>query len=88
MDQIKLPAIIVVCIKQMDLLKNTIKEKEFFKNMLKTISTFASTINRIIELSELHRNKKCKLRKYQHTRFTSSFLMLYSVLVAYKRNVF
>ncbi len=44
--------------------------------------------NRVIALSELHRNKKCKLRKDQHTRFSSSFLMLYSVLVAYKRNVF
>lgn len=56
--------------------------------MFKTISKFASQSNKVIALAQLHREKRSKLQKEQQTRFSSSFLMLYSVLVAYKRKVF
>ncbi len=68
--------------------RKAVSLNEFVQTMFKEISSFASQSNKVIALSKLHREKKSKLQKEQHTRFSSSFLMLYSVLVAYKREVF
>jgi hypothetical protein len=68
--------------------RKAINLNEFVKKMFKTLSSFASQSNKVIALVKLHREKKSKLQKEQHTRFSSSFLMLYSVLVAHKRKVF
>ena len=42
----------------------------------------------MISLAKVYREQQCKLQKQNFTRFSSSFIMLYSVYKAYKQNLY
>lgn len=57
-------------------------------DILKSLNSSNRTIRKVIELNSVFRNKKCRLRLENLTRWSSAYLMLESVKRAYDRGAF
>ena len=69
-------------------IRKAIKQSSYFSDLLSTLSRHASTIKKSIVLSNRHNKNKCKIHRQQFTRWSSSFMMLFSYLKSYKRCIF
>ena len=56
--------------------------------MLRKLSKFAASVKHSINLSKIHLSNKCCLRCENATRWSSSFLMLWSYIKAYNSSAF
>jgi hypothetical protein len=69
-------------------IRQAVLEHEYVLDMLKTLSSFAATTRRSIQLSRVHRELKASLRSENDTRWGSSFQMIMSFIKANKAGVF
>lgn len=71
-------------------IRKSIKDHEKLNNLLKTMSKYASSSKKKLELARILRRKKSKLRKDAKTRWGGSFLMLFTFLKAKEKgkNIF
>ncbi len=68
--------------------RKSIRDSSFVSELFKEISNFVGKTKKTNRLAELHGDNKCKLTVRNHTRFTSSFMMLYTVVKANNKRIF
>jgi hypothetical protein len=69
-------------------IRKAIKRNPHLSKLLISLSKLKTNVKKSIHKSKLHRNKRANLVKQNFTRWSSSFMMLFSYYKAYHRGVF
>ena len=84
----KLPRFSCACHKTNLAVRKAIKSSKAFVNALAALNNFASKSHQSHELSSIFHDLKSRLSSENLTRWSSSFLLLWSFYKAYKKNCF
>jgi hypothetical protein len=83
-----LPRFSCACHKLNLSIRHAITKHKYFINIIKKINTSNKKIRRVIKLSKVFNDKRCRLRLDGLTRWSATFLMLESVLRAINKGAF